>query len=91
MIRILALVVVLLLTAPYVARGQGCCTGKPTKQARAKSKETKARAMLQKARALLGAGKRKEAIKQVRKIVWRYPKTKAAVEALIILTFTMGE
>jgi hypothetical protein len=46
--------------------------------------------MLEKARELLGAGKRQQAVKRSRKIVWRYPKTKAAVEALMILGFTEG-
>jgi outer membrane protein assembly factor BamD (BamD/ComL family) len=88
--RILALVVVFLLTTPYVARGQGCCAGKPAKRARSKSKEAKAKAMLEKAKAILGAGKGEQAIKRLRRIVWKYPKTKAAVEALLILGFTRG-
>jgi hypothetical protein len=67
---------------------------KPAKRAKAKtntkakSREAKATAMLEKAWSLLGAGKRKQSVKRLLNIVRRYPKTKAAVEAFIILAFT---
>src|SRR4051794_9488303 len=77
---ILALVLALLPNTPPLAHGQKCCTDMPAKRARAKSNEARAKASLEKARSLLGAGKREQAIKRIRKLVWKYPKTKAAVE-----------
>jgi hypothetical protein len=75
------------LAAPPAHR-KPCCTHKPAKRARAKSQEQKAAAQLDKAQRLLNAGKRQQAVKRLLKIVGRYPKTKAAAHALIILSFT---
>ncbi len=45
-------------------------------------------AQLEKARALLGAGKKDRAVKRLLRIVRSYPRTRAAVQAMIILTCT---
>jgi hypothetical protein len=90
MLRTIAVIVALVFLVLPLASAPPCQT-KPAKRTTAKSKEAKAAAQLAKARALLGAGKRKEAIQRLRKIVWRYSKTKAVVQALIILGFTPEE
>jgi hypothetical protein len=41
---------------------------------------------LVKAKALLHAGKRDKAVRRLRRIVCRYPTTKAAIEAAVILS-----
>jgi hypothetical protein len=83
--RYLAVVLALLLLVPPVAIGQ---PHKPAKGGTAKSKEARAKAQLEKAKSLLNAGKREQAIKRLRKIVRRYPRTRAAVEAAGILSVT---
>ncbi len=93
--RILAvgLVLALFLVVPPIP-GQNCCTHKPATRAKAKSKgkrasnEAKAAAQLKKAQRLLNAGKREQAIERSQKIISRYPRTKAAIKAKIILDFT---
>jgi len=70
---------------------QSSCTHKPAKRTKAKSKEARAAAQLEKAKGLLNAGKRKQAVKRLRKLVRRYPKTRAALETLIILSFIPEE
>jgi hypothetical protein len=42
---------------------------------------------LKKAQRLLNAGKRKQAVERLRKIISRYSRTKAAINAMIILEF----
>jgi len=85
-----ALVIVLVFVFPLPAAGKICLKIKPAKRARTKSLEPKAAAHLEKARTLLGAGKRKKAIKRLRKIICRYPKTTAALEVLVIHGFKEG-
>ncbi len=87
--RYLALVVALALGVPS-SHGQAC-QSKPTKRTTAESREAKAAALLDKAKRLLNAGKRKQAIKRLLRLVRRYPKTRAAVQAMIQLTFTPPE
>ena len=93
--RVLAIVLALLLIAPPVAIVHPCepasraktkNTAK-SKKARAKRNEAKAAAQLEKARSLLNAGKRDQAIPRLWKIVRRYPQTRSAITALIILRF----
>jgi len=55
------------------------------------SKEAKAKARLERARALVGAGKRDQPIRRLRKLVWHYPKTRAAVVPLVILSYTRSK
>jgi hypothetical protein len=86
--HILVLVIAVALTVPPSAIRQKCCTGKRAKGTTAKSKEAKAAAQLGRARLLLGPGKKKQAIKRFRNIVSRYAKAKAAVQAMITLSFT---
>jgi hypothetical protein len=98
---ILAFILALALAILPLAHGQNCCTNKPAKRAKAKSKgkrgskeakakrqQAKARAQLEEAKSLLDAGKRDKAIPRLWKIVRRYPKTRATLEALILLRFT---
>jgi outer membrane protein assembly factor BamD (BamD/ComL family) len=92
--RILAVALVLALV-PVVplCHGQNCCAHNPATRTKAKSKgkhaskEARAAAQLEKAQRLLNAGKKKQAIRRLRNIVSRYPKTKAAINAMIILDF----
>jgi hypothetical protein len=76
----LAPILALLVPIIPLANGQNCSTHKLVKRTSAKGKEAKASAQLAKARALLGAGKRKQAIRRLRKIIWRYSITKAGGE-----------
>jgi outer membrane protein assembly factor BamD (BamD/ComL family) len=90
--RYLAIVIALLLIVPPVAIGQPCGPASRTKaknkKAGAKTDEEKAKAMLEKAQALLNDGKRKQARKQLRKLIRKYPKTKAGIHGTILLSFT---
>jgi hypothetical protein len=95
--RILAVALALVLVLPP-CHGQNSSAHKPatrtrtkstakSKKAGAKIKQAKAAAQLEKAKNLLNADKRAEAIKRLWKIVRRYPRTRAALEALIVLRF----
>ncbi len=92
--RILAVALVLaLVLAVPPCHGQNCCTHKRATRAKAKSKgkrtsnEAKAAAQLKKAQRLLNAGMREQAIERLQKIISRYPRTKAAIKAKIMLDF----
>jgi hypothetical protein len=61
---------------------------KPNRKPKPKTDEEKAKAMLEKAQALLNDGKRKQARKQLRKLIRKYPKTKAGLHGAILLSFT---
>src|SRR5690349_18902900 len=93
--RYLAVILALLLISPRVATGQPCGPASRTrakstaksKKARAKRNEAKAAAQLEKAKSLLNAGKQEQAIPRLWKIVRRYPRTRSAITALIMLRF----
>jgi len=81
MCRYVAVILAFVFIVLPLARAQPCQT-KPAKRAKAKGREAKAKAQLEKAKSLLNVGKRKEAIRRLRKITIRFPKTRAALEAL---------
>jgi outer membrane protein assembly factor BamD (BamD/ComL family) len=83
--RCLAIVVALAVAVPVPAFGQDRCTRTPAKRATAKSREKKAAALLERAKQLLNKGEKDQAVKRLRRIVRRYPRTRAAVEAAVIL------
>jgi len=61
---------------------------KPSRKPKLMTEEAKATAILEKDQAQLNDGKQKQARKQLRKLIRKYPKTKAGVYGMILLSFT---